>query len=1079
MRERKMKITAWLLTAVLILCMVPTYAFASDYEKHWAATAIAKWSDLGIVKGYEDGTFRPSKQVTRAELAAFIVRVFGLTDTSNAKHFEDVKSDKWYASDVAKISSADIMFTSTSKFMPNTPATREDAAYAVAKAYKVTGKSSNAFKDDQSISIWAKEAVDALYAKGYVSGQGADKFGPKAALTRADIIAMLDKITGKLIHQAGTYTEDVKGNLVVNTRDVVLKNMTIKGNLYLAPGIGDGDVTLEGITVEGKTFVEGGGINSIKSRDSKFYEAFRVSANNPVRIVIEGEGIKVEAMPGTKVTLTGSFKEVIVTENVTMTVKDAIVENIIVQPPLTSGQNVKIPVIEIAAGSTVKQIQADSAVTTTGTGKVENLIVNADGVKLQQQPASTIIKNDVIKVEIAGVQQTQETVKAPSTTTTSGGGGGSAPSTPNTPSTPSTPPTKCQVTGVVTYNKVPVQFASMNIWKKDNTSSSFHLHTETNVEGAYSFYVPSGTGYHIEAWIVDEDGYGYHASSENITISSNPTTINIELVKRHVANVIVTDKNSIPVHHAKIVEVKDGKEINWWHTDSKGFACIFLWEQNKEYTYKIYVDQVEVADLTGVKQTDNYKAMHLVSIPQGLSNTLSGKAVLEDGTPAAGMSVRLEALNEEKTTTRHYYWDLEDITLTDADGNYSFSGINPSTRYSVSVWDYRSNGVYISEGINALIADQVSLQAKRAYIVDVAVHDKNNAPITNANVRILDESGSRHESRTDLSGLTKIFYPGMKPGHYILEVTAGSEVIVHPFVIAAGTYSYNHTIKFDNVTADITKPVFIASVTGELHIAGNQLKPAQVIITDGKEGRVEQIRNGKAYISIPPNLHYRIVNVLVTSEDGTILYQDDQVRMDGNKVEWSVDLSALPVHTVGKMKPVLITTDGAINLVDTEDVYFSLYKKDSEGFDSLIAEDLKDSFTLSEGTYMFTAAYTSQSGQRYNGAKTVPINGDNPEIDIALNPVVSMTVQAQDETGTPLKNISFEISTTKGYKRYRIDDGGVIVFDTWAYDLIDIRLCGTDFYDYTLTGVEGLTLDFFNYRVEDHDVSIILKLSKK
>lgn len=46
----------------------------SDYEKHWAKDDIDWAKSIGVIKGYEDGTFKPDKQVTRAELAAILHR---------------------------------------------------------------------------------------------------------------------------------------------------------------------------------------------------------------------------------------------------------------------------------------------------------------------------------------------------------------------------------------------------------------------------------------------------------------------------------------------------------------------------------------------------------------------------------------------------------------------------------------------------------------------------------------------------------------------------------------------------------------------------------------------------------------------------------------------------------------------------------------------------------------------------------------------------------------------------------------------------------------------------------------------
>lgn len=44
----------------------------TDIDGHWAADAIKAVNDAGIMTGYEDGTFRPDRQVTRAELAKVV-----------------------------------------------------------------------------------------------------------------------------------------------------------------------------------------------------------------------------------------------------------------------------------------------------------------------------------------------------------------------------------------------------------------------------------------------------------------------------------------------------------------------------------------------------------------------------------------------------------------------------------------------------------------------------------------------------------------------------------------------------------------------------------------------------------------------------------------------------------------------------------------------------------------------------------------------------------------------------------------------------------------------------------------------
>ena len=48
----------------------------NDYSTHWAADEIDRAMELGLVKGYPDGTFQPDKPITRAEAAVLLLRLY-------------------------------------------------------------------------------------------------------------------------------------------------------------------------------------------------------------------------------------------------------------------------------------------------------------------------------------------------------------------------------------------------------------------------------------------------------------------------------------------------------------------------------------------------------------------------------------------------------------------------------------------------------------------------------------------------------------------------------------------------------------------------------------------------------------------------------------------------------------------------------------------------------------------------------------------------------------------------------------------------------------------------------------------
>ena len=66
----------WLTAAALAVgCTVMTANAFADTDGHWAESAINKWSgEYGIIQGYDDGTFRPDKSITRGAFAGILDR---------------------------------------------------------------------------------------------------------------------------------------------------------------------------------------------------------------------------------------------------------------------------------------------------------------------------------------------------------------------------------------------------------------------------------------------------------------------------------------------------------------------------------------------------------------------------------------------------------------------------------------------------------------------------------------------------------------------------------------------------------------------------------------------------------------------------------------------------------------------------------------------------------------------------------------------------------------------------------------------------------------------------------------------
>lgn len=255
---------------------------AKDYDDHWAKEAIHKWSNYQVVKGMENGDFKPNAPVTRAELATFMNRTFQFGSDETLRKYEDVVTDAWYQDAVINVTSRGLLYIPGTKFEPSKAVTREEVAYALAKAYdvKADGTQTVLFKDAEEISPWAVQSVQSLVQAGYIKGHPDGSFNPKDPITRAEVVTLLENLTPNFMNQAGTYTEVVKGNVIINTPDVTIKDTTIEGNVYLTSGIGEGKVRLENVKVTGTVYIQGGNAKLLGD-----YNTVQVDSGRPVEFI--------------------------------------------------------------------------------------------------------------------------------------------------------------------------------------------------------------------------------------------------------------------------------------------------------------------------------------------------------------------------------------------------------------------------------------------------------------------------------------------------------------------------------------------------------------------------------------------------------------------------------------------------------------------------------------------------------------------------------------------------------------------------------------------------------------------------
>ncbi|SHJ24483.1 Subtilase family protein [Desulfofundulus thermosubterraneus DSM 16057] len=189
----------------------------NDVGAHWAQKDIELMAARGIIGGYEDGTFRPEKPVTRAELAALLVKLLGLSEMRpQAPTFADVKPSAWYYGVVEAAAWAGLLAGDGRNFRPDATLTRQEMAAVAVRLAGLTGSSQTvSFADEREIAPWARQAVAVAYARGLMRGVDDRLFAPSSVVTRAQCATLLARLGDRL----GLFEEAVtlEGRLVMST----------------------------------------------------------------------------------------------------------------------------------------------------------------------------------------------------------------------------------------------------------------------------------------------------------------------------------------------------------------------------------------------------------------------------------------------------------------------------------------------------------------------------------------------------------------------------------------------------------------------------------------------------------------------------------------------------------------------------------------------------------------------------------------------------------------------------------------------------------------------------------------------
>lgn len=164
----------------------------TDISEHWASPDITKAVGLGLVNGYPDGTFRPDAGITRAEFTSMLMKGLKQNDEGLPLSFRDNDEiGAWAIQPAAQAVQLGIISGyEDGTFRPNANITHaEMIAMVIRSSGLPAGKASKTnYADDADIPDWAKVAVSTAEETGIiiVGGITDKKFAPQVLSTRAE-----------------------------------------------------------------------------------------------------------------------------------------------------------------------------------------------------------------------------------------------------------------------------------------------------------------------------------------------------------------------------------------------------------------------------------------------------------------------------------------------------------------------------------------------------------------------------------------------------------------------------------------------------------------------------------------------------------------------------------------------------------------------------------------------------------------------------------------------------------------------------------------------------------------------------
>ena len=161
------------------------------------------------ILGYTDGTFGPSRSMTRAEAAAIFARLLAekngdTISTAANTRFTDIPAHAWYSGYAKYLNNNGVTYgKSKTIFAPDDAITRAEFTTLAVRFFDVYGDGDaeimEQYKDfnDVSDGYWAAAYIKAAAKHGWINGYGDGSFRADDEINRAEVVTIVNRLLGR------------------------------------------------------------------------------------------------------------------------------------------------------------------------------------------------------------------------------------------------------------------------------------------------------------------------------------------------------------------------------------------------------------------------------------------------------------------------------------------------------------------------------------------------------------------------------------------------------------------------------------------------------------------------------------------------------------------------------------------------------------------------------------------------------------------------------------------------------------------------------------------------------------------